>query len=106
MVGPREQVIVAGAFPLYMAVFVWRLYRDRFRYQLAINQLAFIISRIDFYFASGFKLKKVMDANTNITFEQMPQALAEVLSSARLGRSRKPSRTATPPAAAAVARTF
>ena len=34
MVGPREQVTVAGAFPLYMAVFVWRLYRDRFRYQL------------------------------------------------------------------------
>lgn len=28
MVGPREQVTVAGAFPLYMAVFVWRLYRD------------------------------------------------------------------------------
>ena len=84
MVGPREQVTVAGAFRLYMAVFVWRLYRDRFRYQLAINQLAFIISRIDFYFASGFKLKKVMDANTNITFEQMPQALAEVLSQVRL----------------------
>ena len=80
MVGPREQVTVAGAFRLYMAVFVWRLYRDRFRYQLA----AFIISRIDFYFASGFKLKKVMDANTNITFEQMPQALAEVLSQVRL----------------------
>ena len=56
LVGPREQVIVAGAFPLYMAGFVWRLHRDRFCYQLAINQLAFIISRIDFYFASGFKL--------------------------------------------------
>ena len=84
MVGPREQVIDAGAFSLYIVIFVWRSHRYHFHYQLAINQLAFIISRIDFYFASGFKLIKVMDANTNITFEQMPQALAEVLSQVRL----------------------
>ena len=56
MVGPREQVIDAGAFSLYIVIFVWRSHRYHFHYQLAINQLAFIISRIDFYFASGFKL--------------------------------------------------
>lgn len=60
LVGPREQVIVAGAFSLYMVVFVWRLHRDCFRYQLAINQLVVVIPRIDFYFASGFKLIKVV----------------------------------------------
>lgn len=37
---PREHVIVAGAFPLYMAVFVWRLHRDRFSLPISYQSVS------------------------------------------------------------------